>query len=158
MKALRPHAEETAPPDRYGTMTPGKDAMNAARNYFPEVYPRMVEILQLLAASGLIMIPTEADQTGPMADAVDRFLQARNASAQDRIQLFRLAWDMTISSVGRRQNLHEKFFFGDPVRTQGALYQSYDTAPLVERVDAFLARTAEPRDELRGVVRQGAAD
>ncbi|HEX7001531.1 MAG TPA: 4-hydroxyphenylacetate 3-monooxygenase, oxygenase component [Trueperaceae bacterium] len=158
MKALRTQAEETAAPDGFGTMTPGKQALNAARNYFPEVYPRMVEILQLLAASGLIMIPTEADQAGPMADAVDRFLQARNASAQDRIQLFRLAWDMTISSFGGRQNLYEKFFFGDPVRTQGALYQGYDIAPLVERVDAFLARTAEPRDELRGAVQQGAAD
>jgi len=155
MKALRTQAEETATLDRWGTMTPGKDALNVARNYFPQVYPRMVEVLQLLAASGLIMIPTEADQGGPMADAIDRFLQASNATAQERIQLFRLAWDMTISSFGGRQNLYEKFFFGDPVRTQGALYQGYDVGPVVERVDAFLRRAAEPREELMAA---GAAD
>ena len=155
LKALRTQAEETAELDRWGTMTPGKDALNAARNYFPQVYPRMVEVLQLLSASGLIMIPTEADQSGPMADAIDRFLQASNATAQERIQLFRLAWDMTISSFGGRQNLYEKFFFGDPVRTQGALYQGYDLAPLVKRVDAFLERAAEPREELMAA---GAAD
>lgn len=155
LKALRTQAEETATVDRWGTMTPGKDALNVARNYFPQVYPRMVEVLQLLAASGLIMIPTEADQGGPMADAIDRFLQASNATAQERIQLFRLAWDMTISSFGGRQNLYEKFFFGDPVRTQGALYQGYDVGPVVERVDAFLRRAAEPREELTAA---GAAD
>jgi 4-hydroxyphenylacetate 3-monooxygenase len=155
LKAFRTQAEETAAPDRWGTMTPGKDALNAARNYFPMVYPRMVELLQLLSASGMIMIPTEADQGGPMADAIDRFLQASNATAQERIQLFRLAWDMTISSFGGRQNLYEKFFFGDPVRTQGALYQGYDLSDLVARIDAFLARADEPREELLAA---GAAD
>ena len=53
LKALRTQSEATATLDAYGTMTPGKAALDAARNYFPQVYPRMVEVLQLLAASGL---------------------------------------------------------------------------------------------------------
>ncbi len=138
MRALRTQAEETATLDAYGTMTPGKDAINTARNLFPQLYPRMVEILQLLAASGLIMIPTQADREGPMADAITKFLPARNADAEHRIRLFRLAWDMTISSFGGRQNLYEKFFFGDPVRTQCALYAGYDKQPYVDRVMRFL--------------------
>jgi len=138
LKALRTQAEATATLDAYGTMTPGKDALNAARNYFPQVYPRMVEILQLLGASGMIMIPTEADLTGSMADSIDKYLQAKNAGAPERVRLFRLAWDMTISSFGGRQNLYEKFFFGDPVRTQSSLYLGYDLKPSVERVEAFL--------------------
>ena len=139
LKALRTQAEATATLDAYGTMTPGKDALNAARNYFPQVYPRMVEILQLLGASGMIMIPTEADLKGSTADAIDKFLQAKNAGAPERVRLFRLAWDMTISSFGGRQNLYEKFFFGDPVRTQCALYQGYDLKPSVAKIEAFLA-------------------
>ena len=146
LKALRTQAEETATLDAYGTMTPGKAALDAARNYFPQVYPRMVEILQLLAASGLIMTPTKAELTGPNADAVDKYLQARNVGAAERIRLFRLAWDMTISAFGGRQNLYEKFFFGDPVRTQCALYQSYDASALVERIESFLAAGDEVRD------------
>ena len=105
----------------------------------------MVELLQLLAASGLIMIPTEAERHGPMADAVDKFLQARNVGADERIRLFRLAWDMTISGFGGRQNLYEKYFFGDPVRTQSAFYMSYDLDPLVERVGEFLEASRTPR-------------
>lgn len=140
MRALRTQAEETATLDAYGTMTPGMDAINAARNLFPQLYPRMVEVLQLLAASGLIMIPTKADREGPMGDAIAKYLPARNADAEHRIRLFRLAWDMTISSFGGRQNLYEKFFFGDPVRTQSAFYQSYDKGPYVARVMRFLER------------------
>jgi len=138
LKAYRTQAEATAELDEFGTMTPGRAALDAARNYFPQVYPRMVELLQLLSASGLIMIPTEADRHGPMADAVDKFLQAKNVDADERIRLFRLAWDMTISGFGGRQNLYEKYFFGDPVRTQGAFYQSYDLEPMVERIEEFL--------------------
>lgn len=154
LKALRTQAEETATLDAYGTMTPGKDALNAARNYFPQVYPRMVEVLQLLAASGLIMIPTEAERRGPMADAIDKYLQASNSGADERIRLFRLAWDMTISSFGGRQNLYEKYFFGDPVRTQSALYQGYEVEPYVRRVRSFLeaGRSGAASDAAAGAV------
>ncbi len=145
LKAYRTQAEATAELDEFGTMTPGRAALDAARNYFPQVYPRMVELLQLLAASGLIMIPTEAERHGPMADAVDKFLQARNVGADERIRLFRLAWDMTISGFGGRQNLYEKYFFGDPVRTQSAFYMSYDLDPLVRRVHEFLEASRTPR-------------
>ena len=157
LKALRTQAEETATLDAYGTMTPGKQALDAARNYFPQVYPRMVEILQLLAASGLIMIPTEAERKGPMADAIDKFLQASNLPADERIRLFRLAWDMTISSFGGRQNLYEKYFFGDPVRTQSALYQGYDLSKYVERVRDFLEAGRTKADGESGTVVAAAA-
>ncbi|HEX7003616.1 MAG TPA: 4-hydroxyphenylacetate 3-monooxygenase, oxygenase component [Trueperaceae bacterium] len=144
MKALRLAAEQQATADRYGTMTPAKEPLNAARNLFPQLYPRMVEIIQLLSASGLMMIPTQNDREGPMGENIAKYLQARNADADERLRLFRLAWDMTLSAFGSRQNLYEKFFFGDPVRTQCALYESYDKEPYVERVRRFLESSDEP--------------
>lgn len=147
MRALKLASEEQAEVDRWGTMTPAKGPLNAARNLYPLLYPRMVEILQLLSASGLIMIPTEADRKGPMGEAIEKYLQARNASAEERLKLFRLAWDMTLSGFGARQNLYEKFFFGDPVRTQCALYESYDKEPYVARIRDFLAREDRPAAE-----------
>lgn len=139
MRALKLAAEENAFLDEYGTLTPAKEPLNAARNLYPQLYPRMVEVIQLLGASGMIMIPTEADRNGPLGGHIAKYLQARHASSDERIKLFRLAWDMTISSFGARQNLYEKFFFGDPVRTQCALYESYDKEPYVDRVERFLA-------------------
>jgi 4-hydroxyphenylacetate 3-monooxygenase len=141
MKALKFSAEQNAALDKYGTMTPARAPLDAARNLYPQIYPRLGEILQLLAASGMIMIPTQDDFAGPMGGFLEKYLQGANTNAQDKVQLMRLAWDMTISSFGARQNHYERFFFGDPVRTQMALYGIYDKKPAIAKVQAFLERS-----------------
>ncbi len=42
----------------------GLNPLDAARNLFPRVYPRMVEIIQQIGASGLVAMPMEADLEG----------------------------------------------------------------------------------------------
>ncbi len=143
MKGLKVACEQGATVNDYGVMTPARAPLDAARNYYPTIYPRLVEILQLLSASGLIMIPTEEDRQGPMAEHIAKYLQARNGSSDDRIKLYRLAWDMTISGFAGRQSLYEKFFFGDPVRMHMALYGNYDRSKQVEQVEAFLNQDAD---------------
>jgi 4-hydroxyphenylacetate 3-monooxygenase len=61
-------------------------------------------------------------------------------SAAERIRLFRLAWDLALSSFGSRQVLYERFFFGDPVRMQMATFASYDRRPAMDLVRRFLTR------------------
>lgn len=143
LKALLTQAEANASLDEHGTMTPDRATLDAARAYFPQVYPRMVEILQLLGASGMIMLPSESERRGPMADAIDKYLQAGTLAAGERLRLFRLAWDMTISAFGGRQSLYEKFFFGDPVRNQAALYRGYDMRGALALVEGFLGAETE---------------
>ena len=60
MKALKVASEAGATLNEYGVMTPARGPLDAARNYYPGVYQRLVEIMQLVTSSGLIMIPTEA--------------------------------------------------------------------------------------------------
>jgi 4-hydroxyphenylacetate 3-monooxygenase len=140
MKAFLRASEADAAVDRWGILRPAWGPLNAARNMYPRVYPRLAEIVQQLGASGLMALPTEADFAGPRRADLDRYLQGRAASAEDRVRLFRLAWDAAVSSFGSRQVLYERFFFGDPVRMAGALFQSYDRATLADRVREFLAR------------------
>jgi len=144
MRALQKAAEVDAQIDRWGIMTPARGPLDAARNYYPQVFPKLNELIQLLGASGIIMMPTKADREGPMGPHIAKYLQAGNGTAEERLRLFRLAWDMTLSSFGARQNLYEKHFFGDPVRMQCALYEVYDKAPYVERVRSFLDRRETP--------------
>jgi 4-hydroxyphenylacetate 3-monooxygenase len=144
-KAFIQAAEANARENRHGVMTPDWTPLNIARNTFPRVYPRLVEIIQQLGASGLMAIPTERDLMNPtLRRDIDRFYQARNTDAATRIRLFRLAWDMALSSFAGRQVLYERFFFGDPVRMAGALYFSYDKNPMKERVQRFVERTPIP--------------
>jgi 4-hydroxyphenylacetate 3-monooxygenase len=126
MRALRRAAEADAAPDEWGVTRPAWNPLDAARNLYPRLYPRMVEILQQLGASGLVAMPTEHDLRGPLADDIRRYYQAARAEAFERIPLFRLAWDVAVSAFAGRQVLYERFFFGDPVRMAGALVAAHD--------------------------------
>jgi 4-hydroxyphenylacetate 3-monooxygenase len=150
MKALLRASEVDGTPNEYGLMTPTRAPLDAVRILYPKLYPRMVEIIQLLGASGLMAIPTEADLDSPQRDAIDRYMQSAKHNAKDRIRLFRLAWDVTASSFGARQVLYERFFFGDPVRVAGGLYMSYDKQPVMNYVNTLLAQgQAEAEDEVQ---------
>jgi 4-hydroxyphenylacetate 3-monooxygenase len=121
MRAFLRAAEADAAADEWGVFRPAWNPLDAARNLFPRLYPRMIEILQQLGASGLVAMPTEQDLRGPLAADIGRYYQAARADAFDRIPLFRLAWDAALSAFAGRQVLYERFFFGDPVRMAGAL-------------------------------------
>ncbi|MHB1953915.1 MAG: 4-hydroxyphenylacetate 3-monooxygenase, oxygenase component, partial [Sulfobacillus sp.] len=144
MKAFLVASEANAKLNRWGIMTPDWTPLNIARNTFPKVYPRLVEIVQQLAAGGLMAIPSEKDFQSELRPDIDRFYQAKNTSALDRTRLFRLAWDAAVSTFGSRQVLYERFFFGDPVRMAGALYNSYDKEPAKQLIRELLNETADP--------------
>jgi 4-hydroxyphenylacetate 3-monooxygenase len=153
MRAFLRAAEADAAIDEYGMMRPAWDPLDAARNLYPRLYPRMIEIIQQIGASGLVAMPTEADVNGPMAGEIERYFQAARAEAHDRIPLFRLAWDTAVSGFASRQVLYERFFFGDPVRMAGALVSSHDRTAYMDRVRDFLAQSkseAQNEASLRG--------
>ena len=133
-KALLLASEINAKPDKHGTMVPDVTPLSVAIAQFPKVYPRFIEILQLLGASGLVSIPTENDLESPIRPDIDQYLQSATTDAHTRIKLFRLAWDVSMSAFGSRQNLYERFFFGCPTRLAMGLYHEYDRKELVDDV------------------------
>jgi 4-hydroxyphenylacetate 3-monooxygenase len=100
-----------------------------------------------VGASGLVSMPTWADVNGPMRDDITHYYQSARLDALDRIPLFRLAWDTAVSAFGSRQVLYERFFFGDPVRMAGALFQSHDRRPYMDMVREFLRRGLEAESD-----------
>ena len=143
LKAFLTASEADAKLDRWGVMTPDFGPLNAARNYFPKMYPRFSEIMQLLGASGLMALPNEADFQSVLRPDLNKYLQAANQDAYHRVKLYRLAWDVCMSAFGSRQTLYERYFFGDPVRMAGALYNGYDKQEYVDRVKEFLERSGQ---------------
>jgi 4-hydroxyphenylacetate 3-monooxygenase len=145
MKALLRASEADATLDEWGVMRPAWNPMDAARNLYPKLYPRMVEIIQQIGASGLVAMPTEADMKGPLVDDIKKYFQAARADAFDRIPIFRLAWDTALSAFGSRQVLYERFFFGDPVRMAGALVAGHgsEIKELAGKVRDFVKETKD---------------
>jgi 4-hydroxyphenylacetate 3-monooxygenase len=137
-KACLRAAEADAATDRWGVMSPALMPIMVARNLFISMYPRMVEIIQLLGSSSLMALPTEADFASPIAPDLDRYLATDTEAARDRAKLFHLAWDVACSAFGGRQALYERFFQGDILRNAVVLNNLYDAQPLMDRVRQFL--------------------
>jgi 4-hydroxyphenylacetate 3-monooxygenase len=140
LRGLLRASEADATVNAYGVLTPKFEPLNAARNYYPKLYQRFPEIIRKLGASGLMSLPTEADVTGPASADIAQYLQSATLDGAERVRLFRLAWDLSVSAFGGRQALYEYYFFGDPVRMAGALVGGYDRQPYVDRVQEFLHR------------------
>ena len=137
-KALLRAAEADAAPGKWGVMCPADLPLMVARYLFLRIYPRMGEILQLMGSSSLMALPTEADLKGPMADELAAYLDTDTASAEDRVRLFRLAWDTCCSAFSQRQILYERFFQGDVNRNVVLLNTLYDKDPATDFVREFL--------------------
>jgi 4-hydroxyphenylacetate 3-monooxygenase len=138
MKACLRAAEADAKVDQWGVMAPSRLPLMAARNLFIRMYPRMAEILQLLGSSSLMALPTEADLRGPLARQLKSYLDTDTASAEERVRLFRLAWDVCCSAFGSRQVLYERYFGGNALQNAVILNNLYEKEPMANWVRQFL--------------------
>ena len=139
MKALLEKAENNAALNDYGYMCPDITSLKVAGCIFPKIYPRFVEIIQIIGASGMITLPTEnAFHSADIRADLDQYLQGATKNAEDRVKIFRLAWDLTMSSFGTRQTQYERYFFGDPISLSSELYKTYPKQQYIEKVSSFL--------------------
>ena len=104
------------------------------------MYPRMVEILQLIGSSSLMATPAEVDFENDISSDVEIYFQVANLDSRDRVALYRLAHDVAVSGFGNRQVLYERFFFGPPTLMASAYYDLYDKQSKIDRVDQLLAQ------------------
>ena len=140
LKSFLRTAEVDAKVNDWGVMTPKWAPLNAARNWFPKQYPQFIDTIWKMSASGLFGLPTEADAKGDAREDVDKYLACASMDGVDRVKLFRLAWDASVSSFGGRQEVYEHYFFGDPVRMAGLLVATYDRSEYMNRIKEFLQR------------------
>ena len=133
-------SEVQAEPDARGVFRPASLPLWTVRQPFPQQFQRMCEIIQIIGAGGLAAVPSFAELDGPRGDDVERYFQAANLGARERVRLFRLAWDASSSGFAGRQQLYERYYSGDPVRLAAALFDLYDRDPYTERIDRLLDR------------------
>ena len=138
-KALLAASEAQASTDEWGIFCPDYRPLLVARKQMITMYPRMAEILHLLGSSSLMALPAEADLNGPLAEDIRQYMDTDTATAEERIRLFRLAWDVSCSAFGGRQTLYERYFGGDVARNAALLYQIYDRSAARDMVHEFLS-------------------
>lgn len=124
LKALVLASEEGAIPDGRGYVLPAPKPLMAANFLYPKLYPEMIEILQLLSSSGMIMVPQEEDFQSGTADSLNVYLKGSGMESKERNALFRLIWELGAGSFGGRQTQFERFFFGNTITVSNRLYKA----------------------------------
>ena len=110
MKAFLRAAEADATLDEWGVMRPAWNPLDAARNLFPAPLSAHGRDHPTDRRLGLVAMPTEQDLKGPLVEDIRKYYQAARAEAFDRIPLFRLAWDASMSAFASRQVLVRTLF------------------------------------------------
>jgi 4-hydroxyphenylacetate 3-monooxygenase oxygenase component len=134
-------AEQKAEPTGRGAIRPAFAPLQALRYHLPKWYERMVQVTQVLAAGGLLISPTQADLRSPVGPDIARYYRGAGVDAEERIRIFKLAWDATGTQFGQRMLQYERYYAGDPVRVAAGYYLDHDVAPLLAMVQRAMNAT-----------------
>jgi 4-hydroxyphenylacetate 3-monooxygenase len=135
-------AEYTAEPDSSGMLVPGKRALYGVMGLQSETYPRVIAILRDLVGGGVLQLPSSiVDMKSPVtAPDVERYIASPGVTSEERIKLFRLAWDIIGSEFAGRHQQYELFYAGAPFVVKGVYtYRNYGYEAQVAELDEFLA-------------------
>lgn len=102
-------------PAANGYVAPSHRSMWAYRALAPHVYPRLRELIEVVAAGGLIQIPSSAkDFANPaLRPFIDQYYKGSGIDAEQRVKLSKLAWDAIGSEFGGRHELYERNYAGN---------------------------------------------
>jgi aromatic ring hydroxylase len=130
LRALVLAAEMGAHPDGRGFHVCDQTPLAASAMLNATMYPRAVELLQLIASSGLVVHPLTADEdpTARSHEFYDRYFAGAGVDATAHGRLLRAAADLALDRFGSRQVLYERVFVGPPDAFRAKFYDLYDTA------------------------------
>jgi anthranilate 3-monooxygenase (FAD)/4-hydroxyphenylacetate 3-monooxygenase len=139
-------AEVECEPTGHGTVRPSLAPLQALRTYLPTAYPKVVEIIQTVAAGGFMMMPSGADLAVPdlAGDTALYYQGSGGMSSVDRVRLFKLAWDLSGEAFGTRLLQYERYYAGDPVRIAASNYLQLDDGEMMKLVNEALALAGDP--------------
>jgi len=130
LRALVLAAEAGAREDGRGCYVCDQAPLAASAMMNATVYPRAVELLQLVVSSGLVVHPLAADEEPTaMANAFyDGYFAGLGVNAVEHGRLLRAAADLALDRFGARQVLYERVFVGPPDAFRAKYYDIYETA------------------------------
>lgn len=114
--------------------------LHALRSTLPKWFPRVNEILRLIGSHNLLAAPTAAQLADPdLRPLIDRYLPgAKGMAAEERIRIFRLAWDFAGSALASRNEQYERFYLASSARNLARHLQFTDRRRADTLVQRFL--------------------
>ncbi|MEO6090920.1 MAG: 4-hydroxyphenylacetate 3-hydroxylase N-terminal domain-containing protein [Umezawaea sp.] len=131
-----------------GTWVPYLPGMMAFHLQAAPIHRRMVEVIQTLSGGNFFYAPSSGDFANEqLRPLIDRYVRGRGGvTAEERVRLFKLAWDVTGDGFGQRLMQYVHYYSGDPVRLTAALYLGADKTEIHRTVERALAGTDQSLD------------
>ena len=125
---------------------PDRHPLYTAQVMAQEFYPEIMNTLRDLAASSPIMLPSSAkDFDNPeVADYIARSQSAIGPETEERVKLFKLAWDAIGSEFASRHIQFELFYAGAGYVVRNNSYRTYDWDRATGMVDGLMGRYGLP--------------
>ena len=133
-------SESTYAMDRNGVAKPNPRFLYGSMGLQAELYPRAILLLRELAGGGVIQLPASyRDLTADLTRAdMERYLRSPNTSPEDRVKLFKLAWDIVGSEFAGRHLQYEMFYAGAPFVAKGYAFRNYGYDEALRSAEQFL--------------------
>ncbi|MDO8545462.1 MAG: 4-hydroxyphenylacetate 3-hydroxylase N-terminal domain-containing protein [Opitutaceae bacterium] len=142
-------AEATAVTNAQGIVHPNPRFLYGAMAQQSKLYPKLIHMLRELAGGGVLQVPSSCHEFSDplMAADLERYIRSPGITAEERIKLFKLAWETTGSEFAGRHQQYEMFYAGAPfvAKTYSFVHYGYDEAVgLVDRCLSGYRRPASP--------------
>ncbi len=121
-------------PGSAGAVEPNREIGVSQLAIGPDLYPKVLSEIKLLAGGSLIQLPTVRDLLSPdFGPTLRKYIRSPGNSTEQRVKLFKLAWDALGSEFAGRHEQYERFHHGAPHVYLPAIARETDTS----RYEAF---------------------
>ncbi|MEX1141082.1 MAG: 4-hydroxyphenylacetate 3-hydroxylase N-terminal domain-containing protein [Thermoleophilaceae bacterium] len=134
-------SEATATTNGAGVVHPNPRFLYGAMGLQSEVYPRVLHVIRELVGGGVIQLPSSYRELveAETRDDIARYVQSPGVTSEERVKLFKLAWDAIGSEFAGRHHQYEMFYAGAPFVAKGYAYRNYGFDEPLAAVDAFMS-------------------
>ncbi|GJE44671.1 4-hydroxyphenylacetate 3-hydroxylase family protein [Methylobacterium soli] len=131
---------------------PDPNLVYAAQVQSQTLYPKVIHTLRELSGGGVLMLPSSlADFHDPeIANVIRKTQVSPVLSSEERVQLFKLAWDAIGSEFASRHTQYEMFYSGPRTVTTGMAFRCFDWKQTADAVNGALSPDALPASLLAG--------
>ncbi len=133
-------AEAEAVSRSNGVIHPHPRFLYGAMGLQSRIYPQMIAILRELAGGGLLQVPSSVKEyeNPDTVEDIRRYIRSSGVKSEDRVKLFKLAWELVGSEFAGRHQQYEMFYAGAPFVPKTYSYNNYGFEEALELVDRCL--------------------
>ncbi|MBP1157275.1 MULTISPECIES: 4-hydroxyphenylacetate 3-hydroxylase N-terminal domain-containing protein [unclassified Paenibacillus] len=136
--------------DKNGVARPNARYLYGIVGMQDTIYASVIRILRELVGGGVLQVPSSyKEMVNPETkDDMEKYIRSSTgAKAEEKVKLFKLAWDIIGSEFGGRHQQYEMFYNGAPFVVKGYSFRNYGYGEPVAMVDRFLASYGLPENE-----------